>query len=411
MTSDTAPTPGIVTSNLSEPTTSRSSLRRFYTLIGDPRQVNLRGGSAYFFLQAAAQQEFCIDGISLYPEQLTWLRWIWNGLQWLKTRGQYGGFQYSPLFLNQLLSQAQLDRSEPLEIISRFPLLPLNPPTHWRITYHIDATLKQNFEDYGTGKRVSYSIQQQAIAQEQVQYQQAERVIGMSRWAADSVVQDYGISPQKVHIIGAGANLDETRLSSSLTDVPADFHRAGDRFSPLRLGFIGKDWKRKGLHYILEVADCLHQRQIPVEVVVIGATADQLPPHPRLRSLGFISKAIQMDQFVAAVRSFHFGCLFSSVEALGISNLECLRLGVPVLGRNIGGIPETIPGGLGHLFEVNDPPEKIANILAEYVMQPETYWALRQQVQARSQEVTWATTVQRFIDVWEGSTQYRYDQG
>ena len=47
------------------------------------------------------------------------------------------------------------------------------------------------------------------------------------------------------------------------------------------------------------------------------------------------------------IRSWHFGCLFSSAEAYGISNLECLRLGVPVLARRVGGIPDTVPEGLG----------------------------------------------------------------
>ena len=57
------------------------------------------------------------------------------------------------------------------------------------------------------------------------------------------------------------------------------------------------------------------------------------------------------------VRSFHFGCLFSSAEAYGIANLECLRLGVPVLASRVGGIPDTVRDGLAYLFEPGCPPQ------------------------------------------------------
>jgi glycosyltransferase involved in cell wall biosynthesis len=374
---------------------------RLFTLIGDPHDVTLRGGSAYFFLQAAQQVGFALEGVPLCPASLQRLRWVWNGLK-LVTTGRPGGFQYSPLFLHRLLAQARLDPQQPLEFISRFPLLPA-PSPQWQVSYHIDATLRQNFDDYGIRQRVGPTVCQAAIAQEQANYRAARYVICMSRWAARSVVQDYGIDPQTVQIIGAGANLDEAqlqRLDLSLDPV--------DTVQPLRLGFVGKDWQRKGLPYVLAVADALARRQVSVEVAVIGVAADHLPPHPALRSLGFISKAQGMEAFVAAVRSFHFGCLFSTTEALGISNLECLRLGVPVLARRVGGIPETVPEGLGHLFNPEDPPEAVAAVLASYVTQPETYWRLRQRVRDRAGTFTWQAIAQQFLALWDGSQAFQY---
>jgi glycosyltransferase involved in cell wall biosynthesis len=226
----------------------------------------------------------------------------------------------------------------------------------------------------------------------------------MSRSAAKSVVEDYSISPSKVHIIPGGANLDENSLPTTaqpLNSIPL--------LTPLRLGFIGKDWQRKGLPYVLKVAEVLHKRGIAVEIVAIGPSNQELPAHPLVKSLGFIDKSKDLHRFVELVRSFHFGCLFSCAEAFGISNRECLRLGVPVLATRVGGIPDTVPEGLGFLFDPGSPPEAIADLLESFVHDPSKYHSLRQRVVASAQEFSWQKTVSNFIELWQGSEEFRYD--
>jgi glycosyltransferase involved in cell wall biosynthesis len=376
-------------------------MQRLLTVVGDANDINTWSNIPYFFLKAGQAQGFLTAGVSLQCDRWRWPRRVWNLKSWLTT-GEYGGFQYTDTALRSLFSEIQLPNA-PIEFISHFPLLPPQPwAENWRVSYYIDATLRQNFEDYGFGQTVASYIQSAALARETEQYHRADRMICMSRSGARSLVQDYGLSPTKIHVIPGGANLLEDEIPPHAPTPPP--------LQPVRLGFIGKDWQRKGLGFLLTIADVLQQRGIAVEIPVIGPDATTLPAHPSLRPLGFINKATQLSQFVEQVRSFHFGCLFSSAEAFGISNMECIRLGVPVLARRIGGIPDTIPQGLGQLFDPSDPPEAVADYIAQLVAQPDAYHTWRQTVMARSQEVTWATTVQRFIDVWNGSTQYRYDQ-
>ena len=111
------------------------------------------------------------------------------------------------------------------------------------------------------------------------------------------------------------------------------------------------EWQRKGGPFLLGVADALQHRGIPTVIRAIGPNPALLPVHPALQPLGFINKQSDTDRFVAELRSWHFGTLFSDAEAFGISNRECLRLGVPVLAQAVGGIASTIPdGGCGQLF-------------------------------------------------------------
>ena len=377
--------------------------KRLLTVIGDPNKINTWSNIPYFFLKTGHNLEFMDAGLPLQPEKLRVKRLFWNLLSWLQTK-ETGGFQYSPVFLKQLFAQVRVN-VEQVEFISHFPLLPPSPWLDgWTVNYYIDATLQQNFEDYGFAAKVGQKVREAALKQERENYFQSKRIICMSRSTAKSVVEDYSILPSKVHIIPGGANLDEIcmpTIEQLLNSIPP--------LTPLRLGFVGKDWQRKGLPYLLQIAEALHEQGITVEVVVVGPASKELPPHPLVRSLGFIDKSKDTQKFIKLVRSFHFGCLFSSVEAFGISNRECLRLGVPVLATRVGGIPDTVPEGLGFLFEPGSSPAAIADLLKSFVDNPSTYHSLRQRVVAHAEEFTWQKTVRNFIQVWQGSEDFLYD--
>jgi glycosyltransferase involved in cell wall biosynthesis len=366
--------------------------KRYLMLVGDPNDINTWSNTPYYFLQAAQKDNFLTGGLPLKPARLKFWRLLWNLWQLLLT-GQRGGFQYSNHFARLLIAQVHLP-SEAIEIISHFPLLPPEPiPVQWQLNYYIDATTKQVFESYGIDQRVVKKFQAEVLARETRNFQKAKRIICMCHWAADSVINDYGIDPSKVFVIPGGANLDEALLAQLPPSLPPPFQ-------PLRLGFIGKDWQRKGLPLLLQVAEELHQRGYSVQVPVIGPLSSDLSSHPLLKPLGFLNKNTDLEKFVAIVRSWHFGCLFSQAEASPRSNLECLRLGVPVLSLRVGGIPDTVPEGLGHLFAPDVQPQIIADTIETYLQSQKKYTALREKILSRSNEFTWARAVEKMKDIF-----------
>src|SRR5690606_36151404 len=257
------------------------------------------------------------------------------------------------------------DITEPTEqVLSQFPLF---PPDSWlgrsEVNYYIDATLKQNFDHYGVASTVGKRMRDEALARERDRYHRATRVVCMSRWCADSMVNDYGVDPRKVHIIPAGANVDGDLLATMPNEVPRSL-------APLRLGFLGKDVVRKNLRFMLDIADALAERGVEAEVPAAGFAPDSVPPHPRLRAVGMFAKRTQMREFIAFLRSCHFGCLFSRAEAFGLSNVEFIRLGVPVLTWDEGGQADTVPEGLGHVFPAGASATHIADKVAGYVTTP-----------------------------------------
>ncbi len=99
-------------------------------------------------------------------------------------------------------------------------------------------------------------------------------------------------------------------------------------------------------------------KQMPCVLVMIGDGPDRPAAEEEARSLGvdgsvsFLGKLDQIAPLLAAADLF---VLPSQTESFGLSALEALASGVPVIGTRAGGLPEVIRDGeTGILCEVGD---------------------------------------------------------
>ena len=368
-------------------------MKSFLVCCGDSTDPRVASGTPFFLMQAGLRQGLFQKGLALDPLQLRWFRHLWN-LRQLLYSGKYGGFQYSSSFARALLAQGKLPADQPLTLLSHFPLLPSWPwPQAWRVDFYIDATTRQVFSDYGSGERLAPGYRSRVLERERQAYQRAGVIVCMCQWAADSLITDYGIDPSKVHVVPGGANFDDVQLAQL---PPAPPPPPPSAQQPLRLGFLGKEWQRKGGPLLLQLADILQQCGIPTVIRAIGPDPASLPFHPGLQPLGFINKQTETARFVAELQSWHFGTLFSEAEAAPRSNLECLRLGVPVLSHAVGGIASTLPdAGCGQLFAPHPSATEVADWIEERLTPYEAYLAWRAALAPRWREFTWASAAEQ----------------
>jgi glycosyltransferase involved in cell wall biosynthesis len=371
---------------------------RILTCIGDATSPQTWSGTPFYFLKSAQRLGFLDGGWRLDPRQFPIRKLAWNAWRQLRY-GEHGGFQYSNMFLRKLQTQTG-PLPDGVEFISHFPLFP--EVRKIEASFYIDATLSQNFYDYGLAQEglVGNRTVAESLAREKDQYAAAKNIVCMSSWAARSVVEQYGISPHKVHVIPAGANVS--------TPPPPALSLYTRSFSPLRLGFIGKDWRRKNLLLVLEVAEILQDRGQETEVLAAGFSPADVPRHPRLHAFGYIDKQKYPDRFADFFRRCHFTCLLSSAEAFGLSNRESLVHGSPVLARNIGGIADTLPDGCGHLFPAEATAGDIADTIQREIREPERYYALRSRIAEQTHSFTWDAAVRKFMALWAGSIEFSY---
>lgn len=357
--------------------------------IGDATSLHTWSNIPFYLLQAGRQHGLISDGLSLHPHLLRRQRSLWNLKQILCGR-RWGGYQYTESFARKLLAQS----SHPIlaKFLSLHPMIPAYPwPKGWEVAFYIDMTTAQTFAAYGIGKSFSSLTRQRALDQERDAFSRAVAIVCMCQWAADSVIRDYGIDPAKVYVVPGGANLDEAQLALLPVSQPPPPPSAEN---PLRLGFLGKEWRRKGGPFLLQLAEALLQSGLPTVIRAIGPDPACLPTHPALQSLGFINKQNSTGPFVAELSSWHFGTLFSEAEAAPRSNLECLRLGVPVLTHAVGGIASTLPDrGCGQLFHSDPSAFEVAEWIVARLTPYEGYLGWRAVLKSRWREFTWAAAI------------------
>lgn len=359
--------------------------------IGDVGDINTHSNLPYFFFNEGKRQGVFTDALRLDLSGFAWKRRFWNLKQVLLGRG-IGGFQYSTTFLTALERQipGSLHNACFITFSQVFPRADSLSPNATTVCY-IDATIRNLVNNPSYCVKLPPYILQKALEQERWNYHAASHVVVRSSWIIPTLVDDYGISSSKITHVLPGANL---ALPSDWTPPPR-FGRPGiDR--DLVLGFVGKDWKRKGLPFLIKVRTLLAQRGYKVRIRVIGGHSSDLTADPAIEMTGFINKHSGMDRFIQAVSTCDIGCLFSASEALGISTLEFLRTAVPVAGYYHQGLKDTLLPGASFRFNTDASSEEVAESFEVFIRNEEIRDEMRGKALQYSNEVTWGACVARF---------------
>jgi glycosyltransferase involved in cell wall biosynthesis len=167
----------------------------------------------------------------------------------------------------------------------------------------------------------------------------ARALIPSSTWARDSMVQDYGVSPERTHVIPIGT--DTTRWR------PAESRQINDRVQIL---FVGGHFERKGGRLLLDVFRALGlQDKADVHVV----TREAVEP-----SLGVTIHNNVHNNSPELLNLYQSADLFvlpTLADCFGNASIEALAVGLPVITTAIGGIPDIVEHGVsGYLLAPGD---------------------------------------------------------
>lgn len=158
------------------------------------------------------------------------------------------------------------------------------------------------------------------------------------------------LPPGKVVTIPTGIDIE--LVSSSLTKAEAK-HSLGLSEEARVVGYAGRLVPIKRLDVFLRAAERMAQADSDVVFVIAGggpeekhlrALASDLNLGGRVRFLGF------RDAIYDVMRAFDVFLLCSDHEGLPRCILEALQLGVPVVARPVGGIPEVIEDGVNGIL-------------------------------------------------------------
>jgi glycosyltransferase involved in cell wall biosynthesis len=210
-----------------------------------------------------------------------------------------------------------------------------------------------------------------------------KRAIYSSQWAVEGVVRDYGVPRSKLSV---------APLGSSIVDPPqredVERYLKNRLQGPMKLFFLGREWYRKGGDIAVAVAAQIDALGVPVELHVAGCTPDSaLPAWVKLR--GPLRKNIPEE--AAVLRNlFETSDLFimpTRADAFGIVYGESAAFGMPVIGSNVGGVPEAVSGEWGMTMTLDTSPRAIAewavNLYKDRAAYERLAWLARESYETR----------------------------
>lgn len=166
-------------------------------------------------------------------------------------------------------------------------------------------------------------------------YENATRCFTTSSFARRSLLEDYGLSPDRAHCVFCGANA-----------VPEP---RGERGFGARILFVGVEWERKGGPQLLE-AFARVRAAVPEATLEIAGCK---PPAeiPGVTTLGKCS----LEQVAQLYRTADIFCLPSLKEPSAVVLSEALLHGIPVVATDVGGTADrVIDGRTGFLVPPGD---------------------------------------------------------
>jgi glycosyltransferase involved in cell wall biosynthesis len=237
----------------------------------------------------------------------------------------------------------------------------------------------------------------QAHHVERAAYRKATSLVYSSNWAAQSAIRDYGVDPQKVHVIFYGGNLD-TVPSKEVVICKTPSRRC-------RLLFMGVRWDQKGGAIAFETLVRLEEIGIRAELVICGTTPPRGLSHERMIVIPFLDKSDegQARQLHNLYATSDFLLLPTRWEAYGHAFCEASAFGLPSITSHTGGVPEVVRSGEnGYVLPYSATGADYARIIAELYRDEGRYRMLvassRAAYESRMNWNVWARRIKEVVE-------------
>lgn len=229
--------------------------------------------------------------------------------------------------------------------------------------------------------------------------QQADAVVCNSRFLRDAIAATFSLNDQtwQSTVIHPGVDAERFRAISGRTRP----------HQPLRVLFLGRVIREKGLHVGIEAIRMLHREKMDVQLTVVGQAPDWQKKYAA--ALQRDSRRLPVD-WRGFVEPDDLGrilrrhdvliCPSQTREAFGLVNVEAMAAGLPVIASQVGGIPEVVDDTCGVLVRQVNQPARFAAAIRQ-VASAQAWRILHGGAKRRAAQFTWNRTAQHFAALYE----------
>jgi glycosyltransferase involved in cell wall biosynthesis len=219
-------------------------------------------------------------------------------------------------------------------------------------------------------------------AREQSVYRNAAGIFTFSENVKISLVDDYGVDPRRVHVVGAGPNVEPR---------PGDLGLAREK----AILFVGRKFAAKGGQDLLAAYAEVKRAHLDAQLWIVAESMPRPVPSGVVFH-GILGKAA-LARLYARASVFALPTLR---EAFGLSLVEASRFELPVVATRIEAIPEIVDDRETGLLVPPRDPLALSQALEELLADPERARRMGREGRVRSlARFGWDRTAAAMLDV------------
>lgn len=258
------------------------------------------------------------------------------------------------------------------------------------LVVHVHAT---EFDRVGSG-----SVNAQVYAIEKEGMEKADRVIAVSQFTKNLIVEHYGIDEKKITVVHNG--VDEQDFVTE-TSTPVFLRRLKDMGEKIVL-FVGRITLQKGPDYFVEVAKEILQHA-PNTYFVVAGSGDmegamlQAIARAGLSQRFLCTGFLRGDDLSSIYGAADLFIMPSVSEPFGIAPLEAVMYGAPVLISKQAGVSEVLSSALkSDFWDIHDMANKAVAVLRHPSLQHDLSSGAREQIKG----ISWKEAAEKCIAMY-----------
>lgn len=328
-------------------------MRNLYFIVSWAKHKERTWSGTCYGLYISLSKYFKVEDINLNEHKIPTMQRRWN-----KYLGRIYRIKYNlsvKQTLNERLALTKLIQKKKPGIVFQFSEAFLDLENYPSYIFqdlsqvHVEYLSKYNqqiFEYSGFSQYSKSSIGKRSYMQQEY-YKKCKGIFTMGEWCKKDIVDRCGISPDKVHAVGGGINLDMNLIHPM-------------NKSNNKILFVGKDFKRKGGYIVYEAFKLLKKDIQDLELYVAGPSTNPInSPISGYYYMGLCD----YKQLSTLFNKCDIFCMPSYFEAYGLVFIEALCYGLPCIGRDAYEMPYFIKEGENGYLLKDDNPEELSLLI------------------------------------------------
>jgi glycosyltransferase involved in cell wall biosynthesis len=231
-------------------------------------------------------------------------------------------------------------------------------------------------------------------------YKRTAAVVGVSQWVCDLAAAD-GIDVHRLHVIHDSVDL---HLFRPRPRSEARMRELGLDPEAVTFGLAARLDPRKGVDLVLQALRLVRDRSPDrlVQGLIVGRSPERYAELAAALGLGnsvvFTGDRRDVPELLACMDVF---VMPSRQEALGTAIVEAMAAGLPVVGSDVGGIPESVSADVGYVIRSGDV-EGLAAVLGDLAADPDKRRSMGLAARRRAEQLfSLDDMVDRTIELYE----------